>query len=283
MARWGKSDQPTHLRALGPRTVVNYVRILERAYGPGSGPIYGPVPAHVMGWPEGSKSILRNALIRAWATAGNSDRGHELAASIPASHRIKRARIELPEEVLTQIEKAAGRRRHARDEALVLIPLRLGLRSEEFLTLSRAQVEAAIASGSLTFVRKGAKEATLPVRYVKAFFNELLATPAATGRGPDAGTKARHEWRVLGEVLAGAHATYATRYNLFNRLVKKVGKAAGVPGLSPHRLRHGFATRMHRDGAPMGVVQAALGHASVMTTERYVHVGAADVEKWTRK
>jgi len=279
------------LRALGPRTVAAYSRVLRRAYGDAGGPFNG-VPAVVLGWPEGEKSILRSALVRAQAERGDPDAGYELASQIPASHRVRRVKEEVPESFIKKIEKAAALC-SARDEALVMVPLRIGLRSEEFLSLTRAQVERALETNSLTFVRKGARESTLPCGHVRPYLASLLSVPAARNRITGESIAAYRlrtragaagpRWEVLGEVLAGPRATFATRYNLFNRLVKKLGARSGAPTLSPHQLRHAFATRMHRDGAPMGVVQAALGHASVTTTERYVHVGTEDVKKWVRK
>lgn len=224
--------------------------------------------------------MLRSALVRWWAEHEDRERGEALASKIPASFRVKRAKVEVPERVLAEIERVAALA-SPRNRALVMVALRTGLRAEELLRLSRAQVEEAISSGKLRFVRKGAKETELPVGHVKGYWKELLTVKAALPR-EDFGAPTAPDWNTLGETLAGAHATYATRYNLFNRLVKKIGKRAGVPALSPHKLRHGFATRMHRDGAPLKVVQAALGHNHLSTTERYIHVEGADVEKWVR-
>lgn len=63
-----------------------------------------------------------------------------------------------------------------------------------------------------------------------------------------------------------------------SRKVKRVAKAAGSPWLTLHVLRHFFATELERQGVPVFVVQALMGHASPVTTlDVYSHVNAADL------
>lgn len=87
-------------------------------------------------------------------------------------------------------------------------------------------------------------------------------------------------WEIAGQILS----TGAGRapYNRLRDLISEVGRAAGLKALRPHLLRHAFASRMNRDGAPIFTVQAALGHKNVATTQRYVHASMTDVEKYQR-
>lgn len=164
-----------------------------------------------------------------------------------------------------------------------MIPLAAGLRAEELLNLTRDQVRSAAKKGELTFLRKGGKEHSLPVMGARELFAELLEAPAARGRfrlsdtTPEGGKKG---WRVVREILSPGE--YITAYHLFHRLISQVGEKAGIEGLHPHSLRHIFATRMMKDGADIRVIQYALNHSSIATTQRYVHPSAIDAQKFMR-
>jgi len=154
--------------------------------------------------------------------------------------------------------------------------------------LKRDEVEHALRTGELHFMRKGDKEMVLDIEHVRSLLEGLLTAAVFV---PKSGVKLtsalppkRRDWRFVYEILTGGKPI--TAYHRFNDLVHRLGLMAQIKTLChlrPHLLRHAFATRMNRDGAPLSTIAHALGHASVKTTALYVHPSAEDVKKYVRK
>lgn len=148
-----------------------------------------------------------------------------------------------------------------RDRAMLELLYATGLRVSELVTIRVTQV--GLEAGVVRVVGKGAKERMVPMgeaaidaieNYLRHARPELLA-----GRVSDA----------LFVTIRGE----AMSRQMFWRLVKHHAREAGIARpISPHVLRHAFATHLLNHGADLRVVQMLLGHADVSTTQIYTHV-----------
>lgn len=147
--------------------------------------------------------------------------------------------------------------------AMVLLPLVSGLRASELLSLTRRSVERAAEGEELLVMRKGGKEHLLPSGNLKTLLDALLKSSRSW----------QHAWEILSRT--SERAAYAK----LRRLIRELG---GEAKLRPHKLRHGFATRLARDGASLEIIKELLNHDSLETTMRYVHVSHRDAEPFLR-
>lgn len=148
-----------------------------------------------------------------------------------------------------------------RDRTMLELMYASGLRVSELVTLKT--VEVGLNDGVVRVMGKGSKERLVPfgeeahgwlARYLREARPALLGARAAdalfvTGRGEG-----------------------MTRQQFWN-IIKRHARAADVQApLSPHTLRHAFATHLLNHGADLRVVQLLLGHADISTTQIYTHV-----------
>lgn len=269
-------------RPLSPNTSEQYTRILARALGPTRDPQNPQFVVDVAAWPEGTKKLLRAAL-RRWALeAGRPP--EPLVARVPKRYEVRRARRFPTEEEALRYE-AAARELPPGVRALALLPLAMGLRASSLLALTRLDVERAASGaddGKLRVYLKGGEERFLPARHVLNLLNETLELPAAPGpqRIGQERTRAPRRWGTLGEALSGGKRI--SQYHALHELIRATGRKAGIEGLRPHLLRHVFASRLHRDGAPVAAIQWLMGHKDMTTTMIYLHEDGSNVTKWLR-
>jgi integrase/recombinase XerD len=148
-----------------------------------------------------------------------------------------------------------------RDRAMLEVLYASGLRVSELVSLKAGQLSQEM--GVVRILGKGAKERLVPVgeealdavrRYVAESRPALL-----DGRPSDA-------------LFVTARASAMTR-QAFWQLIKRYAMRAGVSAaISPHTLRHAFATHLLNHGADLRVVQMLLGHSDISTTQIYTHV-----------
>ena len=152
--------------------------------------------------------------------------------------------------------------RGIRDKALIELLYATGLRVTELLSLKAADIN--LSAGYLTCIGKGDKERIVPLGesaadWVRRYIAE--ARPALL-------RKQKSHWLFL-NAKAG---TQLSRVG-FWKVLKEYGINAGVSrDLSPHVLRHSFATHLLERGADLRAIQMMLGHADLSTTQIYTHV-----------
>lgn len=234
---------------------------------------------------------FKAALRRAWEEAGDEARGIALAKKIV----MPPARPRDPEKPLTEgeiadLERAAEKTATPARLVLIKIMLRLGLRVNELLSLSRETVEAAAATGDLVFIRKGGKQKYLPVGKAVRLLEELLVTPRMMPNGivdNEAEYALRLKqpqravWEYVREVVSLGKPKVA--YNMVWRAMLCASRhSKSGRHFSPHWLRRMFATRMRSDGADIYTIQKALGHSRTETTQKYVRDDNTDVLKHMR-
>ncbi len=136
-----------------------------------------------------------------------------------------------------------------------------GLRVTELVTLKTVHV--GLNEGVLRVMGKGSKERLVPFGEMA---HEWLRRWLADGR---AVVLAGRHSDALFVTVRGAGMTRQMAWNLVKRYALKTGISAP---LSPHTLRHAFATHLLNHGADLRAVQLLLGHADIATTTIYTHV-----------
>ncbi|MAE95144.1 MAG: site-specific tyrosine recombinase XerD [Deltaproteobacteria bacterium] len=184
-----------------------------------------------------------------------------------ASPRLGRTlpKVLSPAETLALLDATAGEDPLARrDRAMLEVLYGAGLRVSELVGLPLGAVDA--RAGLLRVMGKGRKERIVPLGepalaalavYLEEARPRLLGR---AGRNPDA-------------LFLSRRGRAMTRQNFFERL-RGHARTAGIPRdrVSPHVLRHAFATDLLEGGADLRAVQTMLGHADLSTTQIYTHV-----------
>ncbi|MFT0173127.1 site-specific tyrosine recombinase XerD [Paraburkholderia mimosarum] len=148
-----------------------------------------------------------------------------------------------------------------RDRTMLELMYASGLRVTELVTLKT--VEVGLNEGVVRVLGKGSKERLIPFgeeahAWIERYLRE--ARPALLGA------------RTTDALFVTARAEGMTRQQFWH-IIKRHAAAAGVHApLSPHTMRHAFATHLLNHGADLRVVQLLLGHSDISTTQIYTHV-----------
>ncbi len=157
--------------------------------------------------------------------------------------------------------------RALRDRAMLEVLYGCGLRVSELVGLRTSQVN--VRDGFLTVWGKGSKERAVPVGRVAL---------AALRAYMEAGRPAFDRERGSAFLFLNRFGKAMSRQGFWKRL-RAYALSAGISEVSPHVLRHSFATHLLEGGADLRSVQMMLGHADLSTTQIYTHVAGARLRK----
>ena len=149
-----------------------------------------------------------------------------------------------------------------RDRAMLETMYSSGLRVSELLNLKRGQVN--LNKCIITVFGKGAKERNVPiaeyaVEYIKKYINEV---------------RNKSEFKKSDYLFLNRSGKPLSRVYFFKK-VREYAELAGIEmTISPHTLRHSFATHLLNHGAQLRMVQGMLGHTNIATTQIYTHVSS---------
>ena len=174
--------------------------------------------------------------------------------------------VEEIDAMIAQIDmsKAEGHR----NRAIIEMLYGSGLRVSELIELKLSNIYR--EEGYMRILGKGSKQRLVPISPIAdEQFSYWLADRNMLDIKPEATDIAflNHYGRQL------------TRAMIFT-IVKRLAEAAGIQKtISPHTLRHSFATHLLQNGADLRIIQQLLGHESIVTTEIYTHVNIQDLRE----
>jgi integrase/recombinase XerD len=273
-------------RALSPRTVSAYasdiaafVELVE-GNGVGAGEITSAVVSeHLVRLSQ--RGISRRSQARALSALRGLFRYlHEArlldadpAADVDAPKTLRPLPVVLNVDEVSRLLDAPdlATARGLRDATMLHTMYAAGLRVSELVTLRLADID--LEAGFLAVTGKGEKRRVVPLgEWAIAFLRRYLA-------------HVRPQW-----ALAGEAAVFVTHWRRpmtrqgFWLIVKRHARAAGISKpLSPHKLRHSFASHLLDGGADLRSVQAMLGHVDISTTQIYTHVSGARIAEVHRE
>lgn len=159
-----------------------------------------------------------------------------------------------------------------RTRVLIELLYSCGMRISELISLKLEHVHAQM--GLLQVVGKGDKERMIPIN---TYALELIELYVQTARPRI--LKARQ----CDYLLLNHHGKQLSRQGAW-KLIQQAARQVGIEKpVSPHMLRHSFATHLIENGADLRIVQELLGHSDISTTQIYTHVSKKHIQKAYKK
>ncbi len=158
--------------------------------------------------------------------------------------------------------------RGMRDRTMLEVLYATGLRVSELVTLGLHQIN--LRQGVIRVIGKGNKERLVPIGeeandWLERYINEARASFLKGS---------------INDALFPSSRGRAMTRQTFWHIIKRYAKQAGIDKpMSPHVLRHAFATHLLNHGADLRVVQMLLGHSDISTTQIYTHVARERLKK----
>ena len=149
-----------------------------------------------------------------------------------------------------------------RDRAILEVMYATGLRVSELIGLKLNDLH--LSMGLLQTTGKGDKERIVPlgdlaIQWIETYLSD--ARPYLTRKTPDES-----------HLFVNNHGTQLSRQGIWKNLKALVRQAGITKNVTPHTLRHSFATHLLENGADLRTVQELLGHADISTTQIYTHI-----------
>ncbi len=155
-----------------------------------------------------------------------------------------------------------------RDNAMLELLYATGLRVSELVGLKLSEIN--LERGFLMVIGKGSKERAVPMGESSA---------AAVHAYLDGGRAALLKGKESDFLFISSRHRRITRQTFWGRIKFYARQARIVQNISPHTLRHSFATHLLDNGADLRIVQAMLGHSDISTTQIYTHVSRERLRK----
>lgn len=273
-------------RRLSPHTIVAYRRDVARALDAIGGP---DRPVSSEQWTTEALARVQRELWRTRHAAASVSRSlaawrsfskfcvrrgllaTDPAQALPFPRLPRRLPRTLPADPLSRVLDAMAAAEDPaapRDRALIELAYSCGLRLSELVGLNRGDIDA--GSGLVRVRGKGRRERLVPVGDTARVALDAYLARTASRRSPGSASEPVF-LNPRGSRLSGRTVQRVVR--------RRLGEAASGLGVTPHALRHSFASHLLDRGADLRAIQELLGHRSLASTQVYTHVSRSRLRK----